>query len=121
MACCKLGEETFYQVLALYSTNSLDRVKLLVYEYFLLQMNIHHPKGASEESNLAFAVSWHTWLKCVMSLHQVLYHDLEKNLCIRLKNSGMFSTENGHKVVHPSFVNLMVEVCNQVIVLHIIT
>lgn len=77
-------------------------------------MSLHHPKGASEGSSLALAACWHSWHKQIKSLNELLCDEINRYLSTRIKNYGLFVSVNENKTIHPSFVNLMVEVQRQV-------
>lgn len=85
-----------------------------MFEYFLLQINIHHPGGALENNSSSYAVCWLNWHKCLRSLYGILCNEMDKNLCVRLKNSSLFVTSKNHKMLADIFVKLTVEVCRQV-------
>lgn len=85
-----------------------------MFEYFLLQMNIHHPGGALKTDNSSYAVCWVSWQKCLRSLFSILCNEMNKNLCVRFKSSSLFVNLDSHKMLVDIFATLTSEVCRQV-------
>lgn len=86
----------------------------MVFEYFLLQMKLHHPRGAVQGSPLALAINWDSWLRNVYSLYNILCVEVDKHLCTKTKSYGLLVIENEYKMVHRTFIDLFVEVYRQV-------
>ena len=76
----------------------------LLFDFLLLQMHLHHPHGAKEGEGAAYAYNWERWrgeVKKIYDLvHTEIYHiNKNKNKVTELKDN---------------FLELTVEVCNQV-------
>lgn len=114
MACCKLGEEVFSTFLNLYDIYDHDYdLKLLLLEFFFIQIRIHHPNGASEGEPSSYAFSWTNWRNKLRSLYSVLCDEIKSNLN-KVKPPLFYGLHNGEKKLHSTLLSLIVEVFRQV-------
>lgn len=79
-----------------------------MFEIFLLQVKLHHPNGADENSDLSCASSRNEWKKQLKAIHFIVEEELR---CVRMPNFVM----NGNEEKQHVFVALAVEVYKQVI------
>jgi hypothetical protein len=75
-----------------------------MFDFLLLQMQLHHPYGTKEGEGAAYAYSWEKWRSQLKSLYVLVdteIHNVQRNKC-RVQ------------VLRENFLQLAVEVCKQV-------
>lgn len=108
LACCKFGEKIFNRTFGLYQSRYEDHgeLKSLIFEFMLLQMNLHHPNGAFEGSNSAYAYDWDEWRTQLKLLHSMITQEMD--LKIRCKSDA------ARQKLQTNFLQLTVEVFRQI-------
>ena len=51
--------------------------KSILFDVLLLQVRIHHPKGALKNSDLAYASDWNKWTKLLNSIFEVVQVEID--------------------------------------------
>ncbi|XP_044260658.1 serine-protein kinase ATM isoform X2 [Tribolium madens] len=117
MACCKLGEDIFKQIITFYERNSNDsKIKLKIIDFFLLQMALHHPGGAKFGDPAAYAVSSDVWQHCLSNIYDILTNEIDNNLGRMNRNQSFFIVNNDILQLSQTFTCLFVGVCRQLFV-----
>lgn len=102
---CKMGEEIFPNILYLWHNVASEELKEHLIEFLQTQMWAHHPGGHKQDSSAALAVDWDRWLSYLRKLYEILYMEMQQ---LGTK------TRNKECVLKPGYVDLAVDVCQQV-------
>lgn len=78
-------------------------------EFFLIQIQLHHPNGATEGTDSAYAFSWVEWQKMLRSLYAVLHTDIGNDRQLKVN-----SNVSGVHIIDSTLSALFVEICIQV-------
>ncbi|KAK4874732.1 hypothetical protein RN001_014092 [Aquatica leii] len=114
VACCKLGESIFSNLIDIYLCHTGDsNIKISIIKFLLFQIRIHHPKGSVEGESLAYAYSWSDWYKYLRSLYSVLCKEMTQKEQAKFK-LPMVKPPYYILTSHKKFISLFVEVFRQV-------
>lgn len=102
---CKLGEEIFSSILYLWHNVASEELKEDLIEFLQTQMWAHHPGGHKQDSSAAFALDWDRWMSSLRKLYEILYLEMQQLAT---------KTRNKECVLKPGYVDLAVDVCQQV-------
>lgn len=89
-------------------------VQILLFKCFHIQVRIHHPKGATKNTPMAYACNWTEWNKMLKSLYGTLCKEIQDSLRIKTKQVPLYGTQNGEKEIDNTFLNLIVDVFRQI-------
>ncbi|XP_052526847.1 serine-protein kinase ATM isoform X1 [Tympanuchus pallidicinctus] len=105
---CKIGEEILPTVLYIWTQyRPKDSLKESIIDLFLLQVHIHHPKGAkSQEKGACNSAKWQS------ILHNLF--DLLVNEINMIGSRGKYSSGSRSVAVKESLIELMADICHQV-------
>ncbi|KAM9566085.1 serine-protein kinase ATM [Guaruba guarouba] len=105
---CKLGEEILPTVLYIWTQyRPKDSLKESIIELFLLQVHIHHPKGAKTQGKGAYGSA--KWQSILHDLYDLLVNEI--NL---ISSRGRYSSASRNIAVKENLIELMADICHQI-------
>uniref|UniRef100_A0A669QMV8 non-specific serine/threonine protein kinase n=1 Tax=Phasianus colchicus TaxID=9054 RepID=A0A669QMV8_PHACC len=105
---CKIGEEILPTVLYIWTQyRPKDSVKESIIELFLLQVHIHHPKGAKSQEKGAYNSA--KWQSILHNLFDLLVNEINVIGC-----RGKYSSGSRSVAVKESLIELLADICHQV-------
>ncbi|KAJ8978032.1 hypothetical protein NQ317_013560 [Molorchus minor] len=117
VSCCKLGEDVISNFLDLYERNGCEaKIKRQLVEFFLLQVQMHHPSGVPEGHSCAYAVNWATWKRCIKMVYSLLREEIRFYFMYHHKNGSFFLRKGVLVTLCKKFSTLFVEVSHQLFV-----
>ncbi|CAG2065428.1 unnamed protein product, partial [Timema podura] len=85
---------------------NLITLQSLLFNFLLLQLRLHNPRGAKEGDAAAYAYNWQTWSKHCQSLYTLVETEIRKLQHVTSNPKNMRLSAN--------FLQLAVAVCKQV-------
>ncbi|GJQ73706.1 hypothetical protein Trydic_g14041 [Trypoxylus dichotomus] len=114
LSCCKLGEDVFPHLRLIYQPTTTDiTVKELLFEFFLLQVKLHHPKGVLPTNRMAYALSWTEWRKHLTAMYFIIDDEIKYQLRCSSKTSFLARNVQQASRIHNIFVSFCTEVFRQ--------
>ncbi|XP_042694755.1 serine-protein kinase ATM isoform X3 [Centrocercus urophasianus] len=105
---CKIGEEILPTVLYIWTQyRPKDSLKESIIELFLLQVHIHHPKGAKSQEKGAYNSA--KWQSILHNLFDLLVNEINM-----IGSRGKYSSGSRSVAVKESLIELMADICHQV-------
>ncbi|XP_042723039.1 serine-protein kinase ATM isoform X2 [Lagopus leucura] len=105
---CKTGEEILPTVLYIWTQyRPKDSLKESIIELFLLQVHIHHPKGAKSQEKGAYNSA--KWQSILHNLFDLLVNEINM-----IGSRGKYSSGSRSVAVKESLIELMADICHQV-------
>lgn len=74
---CKFGEDTYYLT---FNFNNLQ-LKIYLYKFYLLQMELHHPHGVDNNNETFCCNSWTEWQNVLQALYGMIQKELNNYQC----------------------------------------
>ncbi|KRT78209.1 hypothetical protein AMK59_7712, partial [Oryctes borbonicus] len=114
-SCCKLGEDVFPHLRLICQPTTTDIiVKELLFEFFLLQVKLHHPQGVFSTNKMAYAFSWTEWKKQLTAMYIIIDEEMKYQLRCSSKTSFLNGDIKNRSKIHNTFVSLCTEVFRQI-------
>ncbi|CAN0220698.1 unnamed protein product [Lampetra fluviatilis] len=110
---CRVGEESGAALLYVWlNTRPCSSAKRVLWEFFLLQMSAHHPRGARHAHHGALAGDIAAWHRVLAQLYDAVCSEL-KEMGGRIRFSGPGRPARSAPSLPPAFADLAAHVCHQ--------
>lgn len=105
---CKIGEEILPTVLYIWTQyRPKDSLKESIIELFLLQVHIHHPRGATSQEKGAH--NSEKWQSILHNLFDLLVNEINV-----IGSRGKYSSGSRSVAIKENLIELMADICHQV-------